>query len=152
MKTAKLFLIGVVLTGCDPGFHYTPTGWEPVSYFEWRLQSPGLRIQMLEPGGLIGSEQLVPEFTATNLSTEPLVFETVSLSSKGVSYTGHYSGHPDPQWRTVAPQASKRIAPFISLGRPLFEALGTEVTLDLSYRFGTRPSESLRIQFRRSAE
>src|SRR6185437_9661191 len=95
---------GLVLSGCDPGYHYMPVDASGRRVERWSRTIEGVRFEMGDYGTLIGSIRTTRPLTVTNSSAKQVEILGAELQSLGrtlkVQVTGK-DGREDAEGRSV---------------------------------------------------
>ena len=99
----------LLVTGCDPGYSYTPlnSSNEPVS--SWTTDIEGVNIRIPGFDILVGEGNMLQWITITNNSNSDVVLLNGTLTTKGNSISADLPGEGELKWRTVAPGESVEI-------------------------------------------
>jgi hypothetical protein len=135
---ALCFLLSVgLVSGCDPGVRYVPQEWSSAGDHLWTYQNDDLSAKLITPGGIVWSTSFVLEPEITNLRSQRLVFETVTINAREKTYSGEFGGANRLEVRTVDAGETKRIPIyFFDLDSGIAEALGDRFNLVVTYQVG----------------
>lgn len=148
---ACLFALPLLLlsSGCDAGYSYRPDGWSISNGgHEWTKVDDGVSFLTWGIGGLVGSEDIIPEFEIRNATTTPVIVESAVLLARGKIYDAQLPGKGELQWRTVLPGEVKRITLYWHLEEVALKSMGEKPEIDLRVRRGVK-LDTMKIKFSR---
>lgn len=132
-----------ILTGCDPGIEYNPSGWTKIRNYEFAKTYDGFDVEMRGFHGLIGEKYYIldAEILNTGQDSTKLYVESAVLNADGKDYTGSPNYRIDGEIKIRASNQCQHFNIVWDFPKQLFEVLRDPVELRLVVKRGSKSSQ-----------